>query len=70
MSLYQNLKEEEAKNRKELKENSTKANKNSIKEIKGKAYKDEEKIIIGKYSDAPEYLKDNEYIKNGYLIYV
>ena len=68
MSLYQNLKEEEAKNRKELKENSTKANKNSIKEIKGKAYKDEEKIIIGKYSDAPDYLKDNEYIKNGYLI--
>ena len=30
--------------------------------------KNEEKIIIGKYSDAPEYLKDNEFIKNGYLI--
>jgi adiponectin receptor len=30
--------------------------------------KNEEKILIGKYSDAPEYLKDNEFIKNGYLI--
>ena len=28
----------------------------------------EERIIIGKYSDAPDYIKDNEYIKNGYLI--
>ena len=26
------------------------------------------KIIIGQYSDAPDYLKDNEYIKNGYLL--
>ena len=47
-----------------LKKNLQKINKNSNKEIKEKAYKDEEKIIIGKYSDVPDYLKDNEYIKN------
>jgi len=28
----------------------------------------EDKIIIGKYNDAPDYLKDNEFIRNGYLI--
>lgn len=27
-----------------------------------------DKIIVGKYSEAPDYLKDNEYIKNGYLL--
>ena len=39
--------------------------KNDIKEI---IIKNEDTIIIGKYSDAPDYLKDNEYIKNGYLM--
>ena len=64
MPLYENLKGEAVKNRNDSKEKSTKINKNSNKEIKEKAYKDEEKIIIGKYSDVPDYLKDNEYIKN------
>jgi adiponectin receptor len=68
MSLYENLKEEEIKNRNNSKEKSSKINKNLNLELKEKKYKDEEKIIIGKYSDAPDYLKDNEYIKNGYLI--
>ena len=27
-----------------------------------------DKVIVGKYSEAPDYLKDNEYIKNGYLL--
>ena len=38
------------------------------KEVNRKTNKKEEKIIIGKYSDAPDYLKDNEFIRNGYLI--
>ena len=29
---------------------------------------DENKVIIGKYEEAPKYLQDNEYIRNGYLI--
>jgi adiponectin receptor len=68
MSKYKNLKEEEVKNWQELSIISKESNKNSIKEIKKKSNKGEEKIIIGKYSNAPDYLKDNEYIKNGYLI--
>ena len=43
-----------------------------LKNIKNKKIKktkeDKNEIIIGKYSEAPDYLKDNEYIKNGYLI--
>ena len=49
--------------------------KNILKNIKSKKIKktkeddkDKNEIIIGKYSEAPDYLKDNEYIKNGYLI--
>ena len=46
--------------------------KNILKNIKNKKIKktkeDKNEIIIGKYSEAPDYLKDNEYIKNGYLI--
>ena len=64
MSSYENLKEENLKERKD-KEKDIKQ-KNDKKEEK--LHKKEEKIIIGKYSDAPDYLKDNEYIKNGYLI--
>jgi adiponectin receptor len=54
MSFYENIKEGE------LKDNKT--------HTKEKSLKNEDKIIVGKYSDAPEYLKDNEYIKRGYLI--
>ena len=32
------------------------------------SFNDENKVIIGKYEDAPKYLQDNEYIRNGYLI--
>ena len=64
MSLYEKKKEEE------LKDNSSlKSKKENIKfNAKEKSLKIEDKIIVGKYSDAPDYLKDNEFIKNGYLI--
>ena len=62
MSTYEQLKQPTEKNiSKNIK------NKKIIKKIK-EADKDKNKIIVGKYSDAPDYLKDNEYIKNGYLI--
>ena len=64
MSSYENLKEENLKERKDNEKDIKQ--KNDKKEEK--LHKKEEKIIIGKYSDAPDYLKDNEYIKNGYLI--
>ena len=64
MSSYENLKEENLKERKDKGKDIKQ--KNDKKEEK--LHKKEEKIIIGKYSDAPDYLKDNEYIKNGYLI--
>lgn len=54
MSFYENIKEDKLKDNKTL--------------TKEKSLKNEDKIIVGKYSDAPEYLKDNEYIKKGYLI--
>jgi len=64
MSLYEKKKEEE------LKDNSSlKSKKENIKfNAKEKSLKIEDKIIVGKYRDAPDYLKDNEFIKNGYLI--
>ena len=58
MSSYEHLKYEKIKENKERKEK-----KNIIKNIKK-----EDEIIVGKYSDAPDYLKDNEFIKDGYLI--
>jgi adiponectin receptor len=64
MSLYENKKKAELKDSSPLK-NKKENNKINTKE---KSLKEEDKIIVGKYSDAPEYLKDNEYIKNGYLI--
>ena len=64
MSLYENLKGESLKKRKEIKNQKL----NQKLDLKEKSSKNEDKIIIGKYSDAPDYLKDNEYIKNGYLI--
>ena len=66
MSKYQNLKEEKINEEKELKTKNKNANKKY--NIEEKIYKEEDKIIVGKYSDAPDYLKDNEYIKRGYLI--
>ncbi len=64
MSSCEYLKNEVLKEKKELKER-----KNNLKNIKTeKLYIKEEKIIVGKYSDAPDYLKDNEFIKEGYLI--
>ena len=68
MSLYQNLETE--KNRGEEKEVKSLKNKKTIVkfDVDEKPIKQLDKIIIGKYSDAPDYLKDNEYIKNGYLI--
>ena len=62
MSSYANLKEEKPSERKYIKDK---------KEIKIEEKKKDclrDKIIIGNYSQAPDYLKDNEYIKNGYLI--
>ena len=58
MSLYEHLKNERIKEKKEPKEKKNKTKNN----------KKEDEIIVGKYSDAPDYLKDNEFIKDGYLI--
>ena len=64
MSLYEDLKEEKMRERKEQLDTNTTRKCNS----KEKASKIEQEIIVGKYSDAPDYLKDNELIKNGYII--
>lgn len=61
MSTYSNLKEEKPGEKVIQKEKINSKSKEKLKISK-------EKIIIGKYSDAPDYLKDNEYIKDGYLI--
>ena len=63
MSSYANLKEEKSIEKKIQKEN--KNSKEKEKEIPNII---NDKIIVGNYSEAPEYLKDNEYIKEGYLI--
>ena len=70
MLNYENLKEENIKNRNESNKNDKllKTQEESNKDTEEKKYKEEEQIIIGKYSEAPDYLKDNEYIKTGYLI--
>ena len=39
-----------------------------VKEQEKEIYKISDKILIGKYEEAPDYLRDNEYIKNGYLL--
>lgn len=39
-----------------------------ISSVENAIYKSSKKIIVGNYSEAPDYLKDNEYIKNGYLL--
>ena len=58
MSFKEHLKNERIKEKKEPKEKKNKTKNN----------KKEDEIIVGKYSDAPDYLKDNEFIKDGYLI--
>ena len=61
MSSYAELKEEKSVEKK--------IQKNSINPKEKEASKNlNNKIIVGKYSEAPDYLKDNEYIKEGYLI--
>lgn len=68
MSFFSNFKEDKTDDKKELKEKKKRKILNKKYDIPEKIIKNENKIIIGKYSDAPDYLKDNEYIKNGYLI--
>ena len=60
MSSYGNLKEETTTKKEISKEDEEEKGK-KISKIKNE-------IIVGKYSEAPDYLKDNEYIKEGYLI--
>ena len=62
MSSYANLKEEKPSERKCIKDKKEMKTKEKTK------ISLRDKIIIGNYSDAPDYLKDNEYIKRGYLI--
>ena len=64
MSSYENFKEKPPTEKNILKNiKNKKPNNKKIEEEK-----DKNKIIVGKYSDAPDYLKDNEFIKSGYLI--
>ena len=61
MSSYAELKGEKSVEKK--------IQKNDINPKEKEVYKNlDNKIIVGKYSEAPDYLKDNEYIKEGYLI--
>ena len=61
MSSYAELKEEKSVEKKIQKNNINPKEKEVSKNLNNK-------IIVGKYSEAPDYLKDNEYIKEGYLI--
>ena len=61
MSSYAELKEEKSVEKKIQKNDINPKEKEVSKNL-------DNKIIVGKYSEAPDYLKDNEYIKNGYLI--
>ena len=61
MSTYAELKEEKSVEKKIQKNNINPKEKEASKNLNNK-------IIVGKYSEAPDYLKDNEYIKEGYLI--
>lgn len=65
MSLYPNLKTKDEKKELISKKNEISKRKFDHDE---ESVKIQDKIIIGKYSDAPDYLKGNEYIKNGYFI--
>ena len=61
MSSYAELKEEKSVEKKIKKNDINPKEKEVSKNL-------DNKIIVGKYSEAPDYLKDNEYIKEGYLI--
>lgn len=61
MSSYTELKEEKSVEKKIQKNDINPKEKEVSKNL-------DNKIIVGKYSEAPDYLKDNEYIKEGYLI--
>jgi adiponectin receptor len=61
MSSYAELKEEKSVEKKIQKNDVNPKEKEVSKNL-------DNKIIVGKYSEAPDYLKDNEYIKEGYLI--
>ena len=61
MSSYAELKEEKSVEKKIQKNSKNPKEKEASKNLNNK-------IIVGKYSEAPDYLKDNEYIKEGYLI--
>lgn len=68
MSIYKELKKENSKEEKILNKNNNSKSEKDKYDLDENPKKNEERIIIGKYCDAPEYLKDNEYIKDGYLI--
>lgn len=61
MSSYAELKEEKSVEKNIQKNDINPKEKEVSKNL-------DNKIIVGKYSEAPDYLKDNEYIKEGYLI--
>ena len=65
MSSYADLKEEKQIEKKMQKEENYL--KEKPKEKVG-LNTSNDRVIVGKYSEAPDYLKDNEYIKDGYLI--
>ena len=44
------------------------SNSKDFLERKNSKYEEKKGIIIGTYNDLPEFYKDNEYIKKGYLI--
>jgi adiponectin receptor len=80
MSLKENLAKDENENLNEP-ENSKKDNETDnikafeegveVKEEEKETFKisdKQDKVLVGKYSEAPDYLRDNEFIKNGYLL--
>jgi adiponectin receptor len=80
MSLKENLAKDENENLNEP-ENSKKDNETDnikafeegveVKEEEKETFKisdKQDKVLVGKYSEAPDYLRDNEFIKNGYSL--
>ena len=80
MSLKENLAKSENEDLNEP-ENSEKNNENDnkktfeeeveVKEEEKEKFKisdKEDRVLVGKYSEASDYLRDNEFIKNGYLL--
>ena len=59
--FWKNLSLKESKNQKTV-ENSEKAEKVDYN------YEKKRKLEIGTYQDAPKFIQDNEYIKNGYIL--